>query len=545
METGKHVKYLLILLVVAGIFLIVGNNILPFTDPDEVFYVGTAKEMAENHTWTVPFLFGHPQFEKPILTYWLLRVGALAFGFSGFAMRFFPALFGIVGVFTVYYLALKAFNDRRKAFLSALVLVSGGLYIGLARTVFTDMIFSILILLSLAAFYAGYLDRRRAFIMTVLSLSFAGLAVLTKGPLGLIIPLMVVAVFLTIRREWRVVRVFAVMVGLLCFGLIALPWYLEMYHRFGQQFINEFFYNCHWRRLMEAEHASNDTWYFYLSGILGGMMPWTILFLGGMWESFRNVMKRDASPFYLFLAVWVVVVFVLFQSAHSKLISYVFPLFPAAAIMTADFIDREVLSGKKAGKVLLGLTLILLCAVPVALIVLSHRYPEYMPGRLWLIAVGCGYVVYLGFMGLLLTAKRYRIFVYGLGVLVPALLFAFFFIVHDVENLMSSRLATQILVRENASGPVICSKSLSRGIHYYSGLDVAVAGSGSTYFSPHPIPLLNTDDKLLNFLRQRSLTYGVLSSGPYHDLLRIAQNSRFKIDILYETKELHIVRISR
>ena len=199
----KDLKYVIVLTVLAYFFFFFGNGLLSLTSPDEVFYAQTGKEMAQHHSWMTPILFDKPQFEKPVLTYWLLRIAYLVFGINSFSARFFPACFAFAGVIAVYFFAKLLFNEKKKAFISALVLLSSGLYIGLGRTVFTDMIFSVLILLSLLSFYWGYVCERRKGIGILLFFVFSALAVLTKGPLGLLIPLEVVLVFLFLSRNTR------------------------------------------------------------------------------------------------------------------------------------------------------------------------------------------------------------------------------------------------------------------------------------------------------------------------------------------------------
>ena len=149
-------KHILILIFISWVFFMLGNGLLSLTNPDEVFYAQTTKEMVKHKTWMVPYLFDQPQFEKPILTYWLLRIAFIIFGVSAFSARFFPAFFAGIGVLAVYLLSIVGLKNERKAFWGALVLASSGLYIGLARTVFTDMIFSVLVSLSLVAFYWSY-----------------------------------------------------------------------------------------------------------------------------------------------------------------------------------------------------------------------------------------------------------------------------------------------------------------------------------------------------------------------------------------------------
>src|SRR3972149_10774123 len=112
----NHLKLVLILLVLGFFFLVLGNGILSLTNPDEVFIIQSAKEMAQQHTWITPYLFGQPQFEKPVLTYWFLRLSFLIFGISNFGVRFFPAVFGILGVLSVIFSAGMDSKMRKKVF---------------------------------------------------------------------------------------------------------------------------------------------------------------------------------------------------------------------------------------------------------------------------------------------------------------------------------------------------------------------------------------------------------------------------------------------
>ena len=134
--------------------------------------------------------------------------------------------------------------------LAAIVLMSSGLYVGLAKTVFTDMIFSVLILLTLLAFYWGYERKSQKALGIFLAFIFSALAVLTKGPLGFLIPGAVIFFFLGFRRELNFLRTKSLFLGFIIFLLIALPWYFFCTKVYGSAFTHEFFYNDHVRRLL-------------------------------------------------------------------------------------------------------------------------------------------------------------------------------------------------------------------------------------------------------------------------------------------------------
>ena len=203
MGNNRSLKHIIILVILGYFCFMLGNGIISLTIPDEVFYAQIAKEMIKLHSWMTPYMFGQPQFEKPILLYWLLKIAFMIFGLTSFAARFFPALFGMIGVLATYFLGVWGFKDQKKALISAIVLMTSGLYLGLARTVFTDLIFSVFILLSLLSFYRGYSSVKRKGGGVLLFFVFAALAVLSKGPLGVIIPLLTVIIFLLIKRDLK------------------------------------------------------------------------------------------------------------------------------------------------------------------------------------------------------------------------------------------------------------------------------------------------------------------------------------------------------
>ena len=546
MKPGSHVKNLTILAVLGLCIFMAGNGAINLTNPDEVFYAQTAREMSAHHSWMVPYLFGWPQFEKPIFTYWLLRIALVLFGASNFGARFFPALFALIGVGAVYWLAAAGLKDRKKAFLCAFVMMTSGLYIGLARTVFTDMIFSVFVLLSLSSFYWGYAVSRRKPAGILMFFIFSGLAVLSKGPLGFLIPGAVVTLFLATRKECGFFWCRYTAWGVVVFAAIALPWYAAMVRQFGGAFTQEFFYNDHLRRLLVAEHRSNDTWYFYPSSMVACMFPWSVFVAAGLWLFFRRLRSGVSEPFTLFLFWWFFVVFVAFQAAHSKLVSYIFPLFPVLAILAGGFIaEAWVPRPRRVFFVLSWMTWVLLPCVPAALIVCSRlkKYAAYVP------ASGATYVFIAVYTVLIaVTAygivKRKGVFVAGLlGLQVPFLL-AFACLAHQsYDAFVSSKQSCAYLSGARpVTGTVLCSKLNVRGVRYFTDWPVAVINvGGGNYFSPHPIPFLNTDAKVRQFLKTQPVTYGILSKSGVNDLKKPVSEMGLKLDILEKIGDKFIV----
>lgn len=536
-----------VILALFGFFVFFcGNNIVSLTNPDEVFYVQTAREMARQGTWTTPYIFGHPQFEKPILTYDLIRAGLLLFGETPFAARFFPAFFALTGVLALYFMALVAWRDERKAFTAAMVLMSSGLYIGLGRTVFTDMIFSVFILLSLASFYAAFSRPVWKTPGLILFHVFAALAVLTKGPLGFAIPLLIVLVFLAFQRQVRFLHAAGFWWGLVLFLLIAMPWYVLMVWRYGGEFIREFFYNDHWRRLIEAEHLKNDRWYFYPLSMAGCMFPWVLFVVASCAAAFRSFYRREASVFQSFLVIWIVVVFVIFQSAHSKLVSYIFPFFPALALLAGEYLHER--AEKKDGPFsgLFAGTWLMLFLIPSAFLLAAVKFPMYLPSKS-LFWTGLGVeLLFIAAAGVVVLLRNFRLLTGLFCLQMPLLLFLMFAVHHNIEPYVSTRNAAAWLMNERTvTGKVLTSKFFARAVCFYMDKEVALMNVNSkNFFSPHPVPDLNTEEKLLDFLKSQPETYGVLKKSSWKQLREICERHGLPAQLLNVVGDEYVVKVA-
>ncbi len=549
MKNRKYLKHILILAVLSYFCFMFGNGLISLSIPDEVFYAQTAKEMLRNHTWMTPYLFGQPQFEKPIFLYWLLRVGFMTFGINSFAARFFPALFGIIGVVAVYLLGRIGFKDERKALISAIVIMSSGLYLGLARTVFTDLIFSVFILLSLLSFYWGYSFKERKGIGVLLFFVFAAFAVLSKGPLGLIIPALSIAMFLLIKKDIKFLFEGCFVWGFIAFSLIALPWYVLMYKLYGNSFVHEFFYNDHFRRIIEAEHAGNDKWYFYPASMVGCIFPWSLFLVASVFPLSKYLKQKDNS-FYVFLLCLVSVTFVVFQSAHSKLVSYIFPLFPALGLFCGGYISEALTRGKdnRLFYVLLFLSLLVAFLIPIALVIISIWFKScidaYISSQATINFFILIFLIY-GLLMLYLTLKNKLLTsIYCLALFVPIMIYLIPLAASDIEPYLSTQESCQYLLKNyKIDNTILSSKFFVRGVRYYTDKDVAVIDvPGTQFFSPHPIPFLNSKDKVIDFLREQKITYCVLKKNSVEDISRFAPGE-FKYTVLNIIANEYILKI--
>jgi len=537
-------KRISILFLICCALFLFGNNLFSLTDPDEVFYSLTAKEMAAHHEWMTPLIFGQPQFEKPPLIYWLLEIVFKIWGESPFTARFFPAVFATLGVMAVYFLGLMGFKDERKAFLSALVLASCAFYAGMGKTVFTDMIFTVFILCALTMFMLGFTDRHRQGIGFIGFYVFCALATLTKSPIGLAVPQLAVVLFLLYQRQINFLRNWWVPTGILLYLVLALPWYIYMC-RYGQAFIHEFFYNDHWRRLLVAEHRGNDHWFFFPMTMVAGLFPWSLFLLASWVDLFKRLKSSVTVMDYLSLS-WILAVLMVFQMAHSKLASYILPLFPALALMTGNFLGHFLsqIQHRKKMQNLLCASFTILAVLGIAVMAGHKVYRHYISSQLPMYFLS-GSLIALSGIGVTLAFKeRFQLALYVLALSLCPIFLTAFMVRTDVEGYVSSYEASEYIPQRSLGVmTVLTSKMNARGIRYYTGQDVAVVDfSGKPFFSPHPIPILDTTDKVMSVLEGQRVTYGVVRKTAYQNILKNGAN-RYRVVLLRIIGYDYIVRI--
>lgn len=330
-------KYWLILFMAAAVLLFAGNGSLLVTDSVESNYALTAKEMVLSGDWLSPQIYGHYWYDKPIFFYWLTALAYKIFGFTEFASRFFPALFGLGGLALVAWGGSKLDNER-SGFCSALVLLSSVEFFLISKSVITDAVLFFFFSATLLFFYLGYRDGKASY--WYIMYAAAGFSVLTKGPIGVLLPGLIITLFLLWQRDWRVLKRMHLASGTLLCLAVAVPWYAAMYSLHGSDFINTFFGTHNFLRATVSEHPRDDVFYYYaLVNLLAlfpwsGLVPWTVY----KWQQAGRPKLTEQQRFLL---LWALVVFVFFQCMATKYLTYTYPLLFPASLLLGSLLDKQ------------------------------------------------------------------------------------------------------------------------------------------------------------------------------------------------------------
>ncbi len=357
----------LVLFSAISIFYLWGLGILPFVGPDEPRYAQVAREMIKRRDLITPTLGGMPWFEKPPLLYWLIIVSYRLLGVGEYAARLGPALCGLLNGAFLYWIGRSVEDSaepgsRSLGCWSALVWFSSAGAIGFSRAASFDIVLTMTITGAFAFLLAHEVRARRQLLIGFYV--FAGLSVLAKGLIGLIIIGGVIALYYLIRRERPASAFWQSLVwGIPLAALVAGVWFVPMIGRHGRVFIDQFIIQHHFARFVSNKYHHPGPIYFYLPVVIGLALPWSIAF-GASLVSARKWAWRGASALdrlKVFALVWLVLPVAFFSVSGSKLVAYVLPVLPAIALLVGERITCALKAGRGARLLqLTGLMLIIL-----------------------------------------------------------------------------------------------------------------------------------------------------------------------------------------
>ena len=302
-------------------------GVRPLYKADESRYGEISREIVASGDWTTPRLNGFKYFEKPPLQYWATAALFATLGVRDWVARLWTALLGFAGIALTLYAGNRLFGPPIGRYAAA-VLAGSPLYIVLGQVNTLDM--SVTFFLS-AAIFALALRRMLWF------WAACALAVLSKGLIGIVLPIGALGLYILVRRDWSLIGRLRLLPGAALFLVIAAPWFFLVSAR-NPEFAHFFFVQEHFERYLTAMHQRvHPVWYF-VPVLVAGMAPWIMPLAHAAGRALKE--RSDAE---LLLWCWALVVFVFFSMSSSKLPPYILPMFPALALLAARSLTRRVL----------------------------------------------------------------------------------------------------------------------------------------------------------------------------------------------------------
>ena len=310
----------------------------PLLEVDDARYAQVPAEMHASGDWILPTLDGTPYVEKPPLWYWTAAASYSAFGVSEAAARFAMLLLALLGVAGAWWLGSWLYAPDI-GLAAAAATATASLWVFLTHNMTVDMPVSVFFLWTTALILRTMARPEDARWSAPLAWLACALTFLSKGLIAVLLPACWIVglsvLFPKLRRG--ALKLVLSPVGIVLACAVAAPWFVAMQKR-RPDFYHVFFYEQHFQRYLTAKYNRGAPWWFYLAVLPAGLLPWTAPFLAGMWRA----VKKPFGPDYRgpALAAWVLGVAAFFSTSHSKLATYVLPVFPHACLLAVVAVEE-------------------------------------------------------------------------------------------------------------------------------------------------------------------------------------------------------------
>ncbi len=468
-------KTTLLGLIVASIGVyILGMWRVGLLEIDSAQYASIAQEMAQGGDWLAVQHRGADYLDKPPLLFWLSAMCFKLLGYSHFVFRIPALLSSMLGAYACYRLA-RGLYDEQTGLRASVILLTCQAWFLIHHDLRADTLLANAIIVATWQLWAfAETNKWQHFLFGFTAVS---LAMMAKGPIGLVVPGMALASYWAGQGQWRMFFKPAWILGLLWVGLLLSPMLWGLYLQYGAEGPKFFFWTQSFGRITGENSWKNDSGYlFFTHTFLWAFLPWSLYVL-------VQLFKRKPSEF-LSLGGFVLPIVALSFSQY-KLPHYIYVSFPFAAILAANAI-AQVESTPWLKYVQTALVLLIpLAAASMGLLI--DRPWNYVAFGLGLsICVGLGWYKFKGGETMVLSAAAF------IGVNLCLNLFLYPWLMQYQSGSVAGQKAKGI------SEAVFTYKAHTHGFDFYSGgvkteLDLATfRGKACVYTTPEGLAELRT-----------------------------------------------------
>ncbi len=353
-----------------------------FWDPGEGRYAETVREMLLTRNWIVPTLdFAH-YYDKPPGFFWIVAACFGAFGANEWAGRLPAALTAVLTIAATVGFAWRRLGAGTALGVGA-VLATTGQFVALGRSVRMDMPLAFAVAGTLLYGYVllSAEDERGVDARTWPLYVLPAFGVLVKGPVAIVLPLLVLGAYAALSGRYRRLRRLRPGAGALVALVIAGSWYAVAAVR-ARDYLWTFLWQQNVDRFLRGARGAghSEPFWFYFWVLPLTFLPWTLFLPGALTRAYRRA--RQGHDLDLFLLTWSGVIFVFFTLSRAKLATYLLPIFPALALSVAAYLTDALAAPAAERRRILAVPTFAWAAVlaTVALVIaigVALRYPPF------------------------------------------------------------------------------------------------------------------------------------------------------------------------
>ena len=515
-RAGVYLPIILLVILCAPIFFFrLGRPGLG--DPDEGRNAEVAREMVETGDWVTPHLDAVVYLDKPPAFFWTVALSYLSFGVSEWSARA-PSAFSALGL-----IALVAWFARRQmgnaaGRLAGLTLALSPLFIVFGRIVIFDMMLTLCMTVAALAAFEAIESERRRLLPGMLFFTAAGIGTICKGPVALVVPLLVAVAWALARGRPRALGRLHFVTGALLYFVIVVPWLVLVETR-NPGYLHYALVGENLQRMTSNRFETARPFYFYVKVVLPGLFPWIVLCaIAGVhrardvfsgrpfaqaWRDARARLAAETGPDRLTVAytvTWLGVVLLFFSIIASKRPSYMLPCSVPVAILSGHLwtgvFERRRENAEPRGALESGLLWIAVVCAAGGLVALlagtaglaigfsEGKYDALFSRRLLFGGTATGLLLAAA---LLLVARRLRrpalafaASVLSIAVVVPLAHAASAY----ADEARSSRLMSRYLsMHFEPHDMVVCYEQYRPGLNFYLGRRIYLVTTGTPFSS--------------------------------------------------------------
>jgi len=341
-------------------------------DIDAAQYAKMSMQMLETGNWLQFYDNDVPYLDKPPLVFWTAGLSYMLFGVNEIAFRIPSFIFTILAWWAVYQLCMLYYNEKTAKIATILLACCQASFL-ISHDCRTDTL--LMGSVTMALYGLMYYIEKQKIKYYIIGIFFISLALLAKGPIGLMVPAFGFLAQIIFKNDWKQFWNPLHLLALVIIGIMLAPMCIGLYQQYGNKGLRFYFWTQSFGRITgESEWNNHAPVTFLFESLQWALIPWTLCLYPALWNRIKRIFfKNENIPEWFSFWAFIIPLIAL-SSSKYQLPHYIFVTLPLIAIFTADSIIKLSENKESIFKylfnsqivinvllVLLGITLAIFC----------------------------------------------------------------------------------------------------------------------------------------------------------------------------------------